>query len=433
MEGAIGLVNAFAVHKDVRAAINFYELERKPRVEIIQQAARESQSYFETLKRYKHLEPMQFAFHLLTRSSRLNYDNLKQRDPHFIDKVDCWFSARSLNVIGSGDSMRIVVPPPYYAPLKIRDMTLTNRVVLAAPPDYSASDGLLTNAYTESLANIAGAGAGLILTQPVAVSADGRITSGDVGLYNDQQHVAWGRVIEQIHLNSTAKAALQLSHARRRGSTRLRQFGLDKPLRDGNWPLISASALAYSPQNQTPKEMTRADMDRVCDDFVCSAKRASKLFDMLLLNFAHGYLIASFLSPLSNVRADEYGGSLDNRLRFPLEVFDAVRAAWPDDKPLAVSINATDWTDGGLEIEDAAAIARTLKAHGCDLVVPLAGQTTPDDKPVYGPNFLSKYSEALRNDSGIMTVAVGGITNTHQLKSLLAAGSAHPCVLDVLS
>lgn len=427
MEDAIALVNAFEVHSDVPTALNFYELERKPRVEIIQQAARESQSYFETLKRYTHLEPMQFAFHLLTRSSRLNYDNLKQRDPHFMDRLDRWFASTSLE----RKEMPLVAPPPYYTPLKLRGIELVNRVVIAPPFDYSACDGLLSEETCRQLTR--DAGAGLVLTSPVAVSAAARITPGCAGLYNERQQAAWTQVVDTLHQNTAAKLALQLSHAGRRGSTRPRSAGLDRPLREGNWPLLSASALAYGPQSQQPKEMTRADMEQVRDEFAHATHMAEAAgFDLLLLNFAQGYLIASFLSPLTNLRTDEFGGSIENRARFPLEVFDAVRAVWPHNKPVAVALTATDWADGGSDIEDAAAFACLLKAHGCDLVLPLAGQTVPDDKPAYGPNFLSKYSEALRNDARLMTMAAGSILTTNQLNSLLAAGSADLCILDAV-
>jgi anthraniloyl-CoA monooxygenase len=422
MEDAIALANAFEVTDNVKAAFKAYELERRPRVEMIQQAAAESQGYFETLGRYKHLEPEQFAFHLLTRSGRLNYDNLRLRDPYFIDRVDRWFVNSASSIVGT---------PPYVTSLKLCDLHLSNRVVLSPSPTYTAHNGLPDADYAARLMTRALGGAALVLTEPVAVSEAGRITPGCIGLYDNQHQQRWAQIVEQIHRESSAKITLQLSHAGRRGATRVRQFGLDKPLRDGGWPLLSASALPYTPRSQTPREMTRADMDTVRDEFVQAAGRACDAgFDMLLLNMAHGYLLACFLSPLTNIRSDEYGGSLENRLRFPLEVFDAARAVWPENKPLAVTLNADDWAAGGISLEETIEIARAFKAHGCDMMLPLAGQTISDDSPTYGPNFLSKYSEQIRSDTGITTMTVGGIITTNQMNTILAAGSADLCIFD---
>jgi len=431
MEGAISLANAFAVKNEVKAALKAYELDRKPRVEQIQLAARESQSYFETLSRYTHLEPVQFSFHLLTRSGRLNYDNLRLRDPYYMDKVDRWFADHQRQ----NQSPAIVAGPPFSAPLKFPGgLALSNRIALSPPPLYNSPNGIPGSDYAAGVMKRATGGAALILTEPVAVAAEGRITPGDLGLYDDGQKTAWAKLVEQVHQNSPAKIVLQLSHAGRRGSTRPRQFGLDKPLRESAWPLIAPSALPFTPQNQTPKAMEPADMELVCQQFVQAAKRADEAgFDALMLNMAHGYLLGSFLSPLTNRRGDDYGGSLvENRLRFPLEVFDSVRAVWPEDKPLMASLNADDWADGGLTPDDAAQITRILKQHGCELILPLAGQTIPDDKPTYGPNFLAKYAELLHSDTGILTITTGGISTTSQVNSILAAGSADLCVLSPL-
>lgn len=427
MEDAIALAQAFELHGgNVSAALKSYELERKPRVENIQSSAEESQSYFETLKRYKHMQPTQFAFHLLTRSGRLNYDNLRVRDSAFVDGVNRWFGTQN------GASNAWGIPPPLHTPLQIGGLKLQNRVVMAAEPDYCAQDGILSDGYANRLLKCA-SGAALLLTESVAVSADGRITSGCSGLYNDAQQKVWADLVGKIHADSAVKIGLQLSHAGRRGSTRPRQYGLDKPLLEGNWSLLAPSASAYTPANAVPKAMDGADMEQVCSDFVDAAKRADVAgFDALFINMAHGYLLGSFLSPLTNQRADEYGGSLENRLRFPLTVLDAVRAAWPVGKPLAVAFNADDWQADGLTLEDAITIAQALKAHGCDLLYPLAGQTTPDDHPVYGPNFLSHFSEILRHDVDIMTLTSGGITSTNAVNTLLAAGSADLCLVDPL-
>ncbi len=429
MEDAIALANAFEVTDDIKAAFKSYELERKPRVEIIQQAAAESQSYFETLSRYKHLEPEQFAFHLLTRSGRLNYDNLRLRDPYFVDRVDRWFSDKS----SLNGALSIIAAPPSHAPLKLRELHLSNRVVLSPTPMYTAREGLPDDDYTARLLRRASGGVALVLTEPVAVSAGARITPCCMGLYDDAQQAIWTRLVEQAHQNTASKLALQLSHAGRRGSTRPRQFGLDKPLREGNWPLLSASALPYTPKSQIPREMARADMDAIRDEFVQAAQRARDTdFDILLLNMAHGYILASFLSPLTNVRADEYGGALENRLRFPLEVFDAVRTVWTQERPLAVAINGSDCTEGGITFEDVIEIARELKAHGCDMILPLAGQTIPNDTPNYGPNFLARYSEYIRNETGIITMTTGGITTSNQVNTILASGTADLCIMHPL-
>jgi anthraniloyl-CoA monooxygenase len=429
MEGAISLANAFAVKNDVQAALKAYELDRKPRVEQIQQAARESQTYFETLSRYTHLEPVQFSFHLLTRSGRLNYDNLRLRDPYYVDRVDRWFADHQRQ----DGASTIVAGPPFSAPLRLRDVRLANRIVLSPIPAYAAQNGLPDENYTQRLLKRASGGAALILTESVAVSAEGRITPGDLGLYDDPQKTAWAKAVEQIHRSSPARIGILLSHAGRRGATRPRQFGLDKPLREGSWPLLAPSAFPYTALNQPPKAMEQADMEFVCQQFVQAARFAQDAgFDLLMLNLAHGYLLASFLSPLTNLRADNYGGSLENRLRFPLEVLDSVRAVWPENKPLAVALTADDWADGGLTADDASQIARILQANGCDLILPLAGQTIPDDKPVYGPNFLARYAELLHSDTGILTMTTGAITTTSQVNSILAAGSADLCVMSPL-
>ena len=259
----------------------------------------------------------------------------------------------------------------------------------------------------------------MVMTEPIAVSAEGRITPGDLGIYNADQATVWADIVEVIHSQSDAKIALQLNHAGRRGSTRPRVMGLDRPLRSGNWPLLSASAKPYTPYSQTPKEMDRADMDKVRDEFVQAAQMAQEAgIDMLQLHFAHGYLLASFLSPLTNIRTDDYGGSLENRVRFPLEVFDSVRAIWPENKPISVAISATDWDTDGFEVDDAVVVVEALQSHGCDLVEVLAGQTTVNTKPVYGPYFLAPFSEQIRNETGLPTMISGGITITDQMNSI---------------
>jgi anthraniloyl-CoA monooxygenase len=435
MEDAIALANAFEVHSDnVKAAVKAYELDRRPRVEIIQQAAEESQSYFETLKRYRHLEPMQFAFHLLTRSGRLTYDNLRLRDSYFVDHVDRWFNEKSSHTgeerSNTWSAPLVVALPPMYTKLKLRDMEFSNRIVLSPTPDYSAQDGVPGEDYSNRIIQQARSGAALLLTEPVAVSATGRITPGCSGLYSEIQQAAWTKIVEAVH-KAGVKIGVQLSHAGRRGATRPRQHGLDKPLRDGNWPLLAPSPLPYTRHSQTPAPMERADIEQVCSEFVRAAERAQSAgFDLLMVNMAHGYLLGSFLSPLTNQRTNDYGGALENRLRFPLQVHDSVRAIWPPSKPLVAALNADDWQSGGIEVKEATTIAKTLKENGCDAVYPLAGQTTSDDHPSYEPNFLAKYSELLKNDTGIMTLAGGGLTTSNQINTLLAGGSADLCILD---
>ncbi|HEX6778271.1 MAG TPA: FAD-dependent monooxygenase [Ktedonobacterales bacterium] len=460
MEDAIALAGALEQHRELDTALNEYELERKPVVETFQRAAEESQRYFETLKRYLNLEPMQFIFQLLTRSGRITYDDLKLRDARFGDAVDRWMTRHSTEALGSqvgeGESAKadllatgsqrwaaerpqpriyspaIIAPPPALTPFRLRGQTLPNRVIVKHLSGCAAEHGIPTEAYREQLQRLAGHGAGLVMTDLVAVSANGRITPDDAGMYERGQQAAWAQVVEQIHAQTPAKIGIQLGHAGRRGATRPRIAGLDRPLREGIWPLLSASPLPYTPQSQTPKAMDREDMARVREEFAQAAHMAGEAgFDWLHLNFAHGYLLASFLSPLSNKRADEYGGSLENQLRFPLEVFDAVRAAWPENKPLSVALTVSDCVKGGLETEEAIAIARTLREHGCALIEPLAGQTIPDAEPVYGRGFLTHLSDRLRNEAGIATMVGGYLTSSDEVNTILAAGRADLCIMDL--
>ncbi len=432
MEDAIALATACEQYSDLPTALRVYGLGRKPRVEAIQRAAAESQRYFEHVSRYRHFAPLPFAFNLLTRSGRITYDSLRQRDPYFIGDVERWFqtAARAANSDGYA-AQPLVSPPAVFTPLRLRDMTLSNRLAFAPVRDYDAADGLPATRQRERLIAQAHGGAGLVLTEPLAVSAEGRITPGDAGIYRSEHVETWSRIIAEIHGASPAKIALQLNHAGRRGSTRPRSAGVDKPLRDGNWPLLSASAIPYSPANQTPKAMDCADMERIRGAFVAAAKHGAQAgFDLLHLNMANGYLLASFLSPLTNRRADEYGGAPENRLRFPLAVFDAVRAVWPADKPLAVALSATDWAKGGTELADAVIIARSLKEHGCDLIAVHAGQTTIGGQPVYDFEAFAGYSDVIRNEAGIPTLATTYTTTTGQANTLLAAGRADLCLFN---
>lgn len=427
MEDAIALAEGFARKEGLEAALNAYEMERRPRVAMLQEAALESQAYFENIRRYLHLEPLQFAFQLLTRSGRINYDNLRLRDPYFVDTVDRWFSTAGH---AGDDAALMVAPAPLLKSLKLRDLALANRVVLASSPAYAARDGLPDSSHLHHLGKQARSGAALLLTEMVAVSANGRITPGCPGFYDESHLAAWKDIVAGVH-ETPARIALQLGHAGRRGATRPRHAGVDRPLPNGGWPLMAPSPIPYTAVNQVPKQMERTDMDHVRDAFVRATEMAHMAgFDMLYLNFAHGYLLATFLSPLTNRREDAYGGSYENRLRFPLELFDAVRAAWPAEKPLAVAINATDWANGGTEIEEAVATAAILKEHGCDLVEPLAGQTTPDARPTYGTDFLSAFSDQIRHEAHIATMTRGYITTSGEVNSILAAGRADLCIMN---
>ncbi|MBI3979594.1 MAG: hypothetical protein HY331_15545 [Chloroflexi bacterium] len=326
----------------------------------------------------------------------------------------------------------LVAPPPMFTPFRLRGMAVANRVVLAPAPCEAAEDGVPDGDWLVGIVDRALGGAGLVTTGPVAVSAEGRITAGSAGLYRAEHAAVWARLVEAVHSRSSAKIAVQLVHAGRRGSTRPRREGLDRPLRWGNWPLLSASPLPYTPQSQIPRETDRADMDRVREDFVQAARLAREAgFDAVELHFAHGYLLADFISPLANRRRDEYGGSLENRLRYPLEVLAAVRAEWPADRPLAVAISADDGAAGGLDADEAIDAAGMLEVHGCDLVHVLAGQTTADASLAYGRGFLTSLGDRVRNGARVATLVGGYLTNTDEVNTILAAGRADLCIVEV--
>jgi len=428
MEDAIALASVLEQQRDLETALTAYELERKPVVEVFQRAAGESQAYFETLKRYLGLDPMQFTFQLLTRSGRITYDDLRLRDARFGDAVDRWYMQKAIG------ANVIIAPPPMFAPLKLRALTIPTRVVLSQHTRQEASlrggDAYghpeMSQFHWEAFASV-----GLLMSELVAVSAGGRITPDCPGIYDEALAAAWAQIAEAVHVHSSTKIAIQLGHAGRRGSTRPRAAGLDRPLREGNWPLLAASPLPYTPQSQVPRQMDSADMEQVRNDFVRAAQIAQEAgFDMLQLHFAHGYLLASFLSPLTNLRCDEYGGDLEHRMRFPLEVFDAVRASWPQDKPISVALSATDCVKGGFAVEDGVTVARKLKEHGCDMIEVLAGQTTLDAEPAYGRGFLTAFSDRLRNEAAIPTIAGGYLTTSDEINTILAAGRADLCIIE---
>jgi anthraniloyl-CoA monooxygenase len=440
MEDAIALAAALEKHSDLQTALNEYELERKPVVETFQRAARESQTYFETIKRYLGLEQAQFAFQLLTRSGRISYNDLKLRDARYGDSVDKWFAGGR----ESGDRDQepestarldarspVVAAPPMFAPFEMRDVRVPNRVVLSPISACPAREGVPGEQHSSMLMGSALGAAGLVMTEICAVSPKARITPGDVGMYDGSHQATWARIVEAIHLGSQAKVGVQLGHAGRRGSTRPRTEGPDRPLREGAWPLVAASPITYAPGGRTPAELDRDGMDQVRDSFVRAAGMVNEAsFDLLQLHFAHGYLLGGFLSPLTNLREDDYGGDPERRARFPLEVLDAVRAAWPESKPLSVAISVTDCAKGGLDIEDGVALARLVKSHGCDLIAVLAGQTTIDSEPSYGRGFLTPLSDRVRNEAGIRTLVGGYLTTSNDVNTILAAGRGDLCIMN---
>lgn len=424
MEDAIALADALKGTESVPAAFEAFETARREEVEKTQHAADVSLIWTEQPHRYWHMDTLQAAFSMLTRSKQVTYDNLRLRDPALIDRVDAWFAARlrdqGFDVPGEPP------PPPMFTPFRLRDMSLCNRVVVSPMDMYSAQEGTVGDFHFAHFGSFAFGGAGLIFSEMLCVSREGRITPGCAGLYRPEHVTAWKRIIDFVHANSSAKFALQIGHAGRKGSTCVAWEGMDQPLPSGNWPLIAPSPLRHYPHSQRPHEMTRKDMDRVTAEFVRATNLADEAgADMLELHMAHGYLLSSFITPVANLRGDRYGGSLENRMLYPIEVFDAVRRAWPDAKPLSVRISATDWVgENGITGPDAVAIAKMLKTHGCDLVDVSAGQTTPEAKPVYGRMFQTPFSEQVRNEAGIPTIAVGNITTADQVNTILAAGRA---------
>lgn len=424
MEDAIALHGAFRrTGLDVKAALSAFETTRREEVEKTQHAADVSLVWFEQLGRFWHFEPLRFAFGLMTRSKAITYDNLALRAPEFVAAIDRLVAED----LGADQALRRdgTPVPPAFQPFRMREMQVQNRFVVSPMCQYSAQDGMPGDWHLMHYGARAIGGAGLVFTEMACVSADARITPGCAGLYSDEQEAAWKRIVDFVHANSAAKFCLQLGHAGRKGASRLMWDGMDRPLEEGAWPIISASPLPYYPESQIPREMTRADMDRVEADFVAAAQRGLRAgFDMLELHCAHGYLLASFLSPLTNRRADAYGGPLENRLRYPLEVFAALREVWPAEKPMSVRISATDWKEGGITAEDSVAIAEAFAQAGCDLIDVSTGQTERDSRPLYGRMFQTPFSDRIRNEAGVATMCVGAITSADQANTIVAAGRA---------
>ncbi len=429
MEDAISLARALREHDALEDALVAYEAERKPVVESFQRAAQVSLEWFENAERYMESEPLQFAFNLLTRSLRITHDNLKVRDPAFVAKVDRWVAEQA--AAQSGVSVPLdPAPPPLFTPFRLRDMLLTNRVVVSPMCQYCAVDGTPSDWHLVHLGTRATGGAGLVFTEMTDVSPEGRISPGCTGMYKPEHVAAWKRIVDFVHTHTGAKIGMQLGHAGRKGSTRVPWEGDVEPLPDGNWPIMSASPIPYFPHSQVPREMGRADMDLVVNQFRRSAEMSEEAgFDILEIHFAHGYLLASFISPLTNRRTDEYGGSLENRMRFPLEVFDAARSVWPAHKPISVRISAVDWTPDGMESDDAVEVARLIKARGCDIIDVSAGQTVPFQKPKYGRQFQTPFADRIRHEADIPTMSVGNISSYTDVNTILAASRADLCVL----
>lgn len=423
MEDAIALAEAMQKAPSIKAALDVYEHGRREEVEKTQHAADVSLVWFEHVDRFWDFDPVQFAFGVMTRSKAITYDNLKLRAPDFVAEVEKSFArqVRSHGFDVSTDKPMV----PLFQPFRLREMEIANRAVMSPMCMYSAKEGVPGDFHLVHYGSRAIGGAGLIFTEMACVSRDARITTGCAGLWNDEQEASWRRIVDFVHGNSAAKICLQLGHAGRKGATKLMWDGMDRPLEEGGWEVFSASPLPYFPDSQVPRELDRAGMGAVRDSFVAAAERGERCgFDMLELHCAHGYLLASFISPLTNSRTDEYGGSLENRLRFPLEIFEALRAAWPKHKPMSVRISATDWADGGITGDDAVAIARAFAEAGVDLVDVSTGQTVRDAQPVYGRMFQTPFSDQVRNEARVATMCVGNITTADQANTILAAGRA---------
>lgn len=427
IEDAIALADALERESDVRKALPLYEEERREKVGRTQTSARHSLTWFEVVKRYRELEPIQFAFSLLARSTQIGWENLQLRDPEFIERVQRWFAGRAGVRVEEGQP----VPPPMFTHFQLRDMRLKNRVVVSPMCMYSAEDGVPNDFHMGHLLARAMGGAGLVIAEMTNVSPEGRITPGCAGIYNDEQTAAWKRIVALVHQLTDAKIALQLGHAGRKAATCIPwEGGSDEPLPEGAWEILAPSPLPYLPHSQVPRVVTREDMDRLVEDYRSATLRAEEAgFDMLEVHFAHGYLLSSFLSPLTNLRDDEYGGSLENRLRFPLECFRAVRKNWPSRKPISVRISATDWVEGGFTGEDAVQVALALKELGCDIIDVSTGQTTTRAQPVYGRMWQTRFADQVRHEAKIPTIAVGNISTGDQVNTIIAAGRADLCAL----
>jgi anthraniloyl-CoA monooxygenase len=429
MEDALALAACLHEHsgEPIPAALAAYEAERRPVVASTQRAAQASLEWFENLGQYCGQEPEQFAFNIMTRSRRVTHQNLRLRDPEFTDRMDTWFAGHEKRRgMAPGD-----VVPPMFQPFRLRGLELANRVVVSAMDMYSAADGAPSEFHLVHLGGKALGGAGLVMTEMVCVSADGRITPGCAGMYAPEHEPAWRRITNFVHRSTAAKIGLQLGHSGRKGSTRLMWEGIDLPLEEGNWEVCGPSPLPYlEGTNQVPRELTVAEMQEISGQFVAATLAAQRCgFDLLELHCAHGYLLSSFISPVTNQRTDAYGGSLAARLRYPLEVFAAMRAVWPAGKPMTVRISATDWVDGGITGPEAVQIAIAFQRAGADAADVSTGQVTPEERPAFGRSYQTPFADAIRNQVGIATIAVGVISSYDDVNSLILAGRADLCAL----
>ncbi|MBM3777753.1 MAG: bifunctional salicylyl-CoA 5-hydroxylase/oxidoreductase [Acidimicrobiia bacterium] len=453
MEDAAALVEALSSDVSMPEALAAYDARRRPAVESAQRAAQASVEWFEHADRYEPLDPVRFAFSLLTRSLRLTHEDLRLRDPGLVARVDALVAADAatstagaVSLAGAGFSLSLAgatsswpiprdagttVPPPMFTPFRLRDLVIPNRVVVSPMCQYSAEDGTVGDWHLVHLGSRAIGGAGLVIAEMTDVSREGRISPGCAGLYTDEHASAWRRIVEFVHRDTPAKIGVQLGHAGRKGSTHVPWEGANEPLEEGGWPLVAASPMPYFPdRSPAPRALSRAGMDGVIADYERATRLADAAgFDLIEIHMAHGYLLASFISPLTNQRADEFGGALAGRMRFPLEVFDACRRLWPARKPMSVRISAADWASGGTTGEDAVAIARLLKAHGCDIVDVSSGQTVPDQQPAYGRLYQTPFAERIRIEAGIPTMTVGAISSWADVNTIVAAGRADLCLL----
>jgi anthraniloyl-CoA monooxygenase len=420
LESALSLAQHLHTSETLPEAFANYEDMRRLEVLRLQSAARNSVEWFEDVERYLHLDPVQVNYSLLTRSQRISHENLRERDPVWLTSAEKWFLEQA------GAETNGPARAPMFAPFQLRDMHLKNRIVVSPMAQYKAVDGAPTDWHLIHYGERAKGGAGLVYTEMTCTSADGRITPGCPGLYAPEHEAEWSRLIKFVHAETEAKVCCQIGHAGRKGSTNIGWEGMDAPLKADNWPLLSASAIPWSDDNAVPQAMTRDDMDAIKAQFVSATQMAERSgFDMIELHAAHGYLISSFISPLSNVRTDEYGGSLENRMRYPLEVFEAMRAVWPQGKPVSVRISANDWAgDDGVTPQEAVQIAKMFEAAGADIIDVSAGQTSTQGQPVYGRMFQTPFSDRIRNEAGIKTMAVGNIFEADHVNSILMAGRA---------
>jgi anthraniloyl-CoA monooxygenase len=420
LESAIALADLIHTEDNLEDAFSRYQEERRLEVLRLQSAARNSLEWFEQVERYLGLDPVQLNYSMLTRSQRISHENLRMRDATWLESAERWF------MTNAGMPANAPVRAPMFVPFCLRDLELKNRIVVSPMAQYLAKDGCPNDWHLSHYGERAKGGAGLVYTEMTCVSPTGRITPGCPGLYAPDHEASWKRITDFVHEFTDAKICCQLGHSGRKGSTNIGWEGMDAPLAYGNWDLVSASAIPWSEGNATPREITRAEMEEVKSQFMASAKMADRAgFDMIELHAAHGYLISSFISPVSNIRTDDYGGSLENRMRYPLEIFAAMRAVWPEGKPMSVRISANDWVgDAGIMPEDAVEVARMFSEAGADLIDVSAGQTTTDAKPVYGRMFQTPFSDRIRNDAGLKTMAVGNIYEADHANSILMAGRA---------